>query len=80
MAALLTRKQLDKDYKMTAKLHELHMEKGQIASAANFPIEEARLRNVWWPLLIATGGTAGYGWPLGYKTVRSFLLPYVKFN
>lgn len=73
MAALLTGKQLDRDYKTIARLHQLHVEKGQRAPVADLPIDEARLRNIWWPLIIAIGGTAGYGWSLRYKVVSSFL-------
>ncbi len=68
LAALFTGKQLDWDYQTTAKKHGMPVEK-RLRNRVCFPIEEARLRNVWYPLTFATAGTIGYGWTLRYQSV-----------
>lgn len=73
IAALLTGKQLDKGYRKTARKHGLPIERERRSTIADFPIEEARLRNIWWLILAAAGGTAGYGWSLEYGAVSSLL-------
>ena len=75
MAALLTGKQLDKDYRATAVRYGLPVEKKYRSTLTEFPIEEARLRNIWWPLVVAAGSTAGYGWSLKQEVVSSLMFP-----
>ena len=73
MAALLTGKQLDRDYRRTAVRYGLPVEKKYRSTLTDFPIEEARLRNIWWPLLTAAGSTVGYGWSLKHEIVSSLV-------
>ena len=69
ITALLTGRQLDRDYRKTATKYNLSVEKQRKSTTAGFPIEEARLRNIWYPVLISIGGTAGYGWSLNRGVV-----------
>ena len=76
LAALLTGKQLDNDYNHVAKRQQSYTEEGPQIAVADFPIEAARLRNIWWPLLVAFGGTAGYGLSVKNEVVsQHWLLP-----
>lgn len=38
---------------------------------ADFPIERARLRNMWWIVVLFIVSTAGYGWTLAFPAATS---------
>ena len=69
LAAFLTGRQLDRDYQATATKRGMPIERRLGNTVSGFPIEEARLRNIWYPLSVATAGTIGYGWALRYRAV-----------
>jgi MFS family permease len=60
---------LDKDWKIVEKQH---IEKGYKKPSnplelINFPLENARTRTVWYPLVAFWIGCAGYGWTVQYN-------------
>jgi MFS family permease len=61
-------KVIDWDYSATAKQigHTIDKVKGDDLS--RFPIERARLRSIFYFVVIASGSTLGYGWTLHAKT------------
>lgn len=67
IAAYMTGKLLDRDYRLAARHHSLPP--GKCANdLAGFPIEKARLRSVFIFIVINVIATAGYGWALSSRT------------
>jgi len=64
---------LDRDYREIAKKYMLPVDKELRNTNVDFPIEEARLRNIWYPLMTAAAATAGYGWSLRHEVVSLVL-------
>jgi MFS family permease len=68
MAALLTGKLVDYDYRVVAR--SLHLSSPELATSRSpndllaFPVEKARLRSIFPFLAIASIATVGYGWSL----------------
>lgn len=60
---------LDRDYRITAQTRGFSINKKEGDELLNFPIEEARLRSLFLPTLIAVGSIIGYGWTLHARTV-----------
>ncbi|KAI9848523.1 MAG: hypothetical protein M1837_007192 [Sclerophora amabilis] len=67
LAAYLTGRLLDHDYRTTARRHELPVSKSS-DDLSGFPIEKARLRSVFPFIVVSTIATAGFGWALNVKT------------
>ncbi|KAK7935191.1 multidrug resistance protein [Apiospora marii] len=59
---------LDYNYKLTARTHDLDADRGKEDSLHDFPIEEARLRSVWYLMALSIMATIGYGWALDRKS------------
>jgi hypothetical protein len=65
---------LQRDYKITESSYrkEYNITDDSIPSLkhnSDFPIERARLRNIWWITLLFTGATIGYGFSLSGKHI-----------
>lgn len=65
---------LDRDYRYMAKKcgREVSVRAGD--DITTFPIEQARLRSIWYLIIVSGSATAGYGWALQVKTVRKIPL------
>ena len=67
LAAYLTGKLLDYDYRRTARRHGLPVSKSS-NEISEFPIEEARLHSAFYFIIISAIATIGYGWTLQART------------
>ena len=67
LAAYLTGKLLDYEYRRTAQKHGLPISKSS-GKIPDFPIEEARLHSVFYFVIISAIATVGYGWTLQART------------
>lgn len=63
-------KLIDRDYRYMARKcgREVNLRSGD--DITTFPIEKARLRSIWYLILVSITATLGYGWALHVKTVR----------
>ncbi len=64
-------KVMDRDYHLVAKVHGLTVDKVKGDDLSKLPLEEARLRSIWYPIAIAVITLAGYGWALHVKAVSA---------
>jgi hypothetical protein len=65
---------LDRDYKIVESRYKVQhgIEEGSNMTVKNnpdFPIERARLRNIWWITILFIGATIGYGFSLSSKHI-----------
>ena len=67
LAAYLTGKLLDYEYRRTARRHGLPVSKSS-NEITEFPIEEARLYSAFYFIIISAIATIGYGWTLQART------------
>ena len=67
LAAYLTGKLLDYEYRQTARRHGLPISKSS-NEITEFPIEEARLRSAFYFIILSAVATIGYGWTLQART------------
>lgn len=67
-------KVMNDDYKKTAAAVGFTVDKTKGDDLANFPIEKARLRSIWYFVSVSTACTIGYGWTLQARTVRNIYL------
>ncbi|KAI9873713.1 MAG: hypothetical protein M1830_010695 [Pleopsidium flavum] len=61
-------------YTTVAKAHGLTVDKLKGDDLSKMPLEEARLRSIWYPIAIAIIALAGYGWALHAKAICGTLL------
>jgi hypothetical protein len=69
LAALASGKLIDRDYRKTAESHNLPIDRIRGDDLRTFPIEQARLRSVFVPLIAAVLSVIGFGWALENHTV-----------
>lgn len=55
-------KLMDRDYKITARQAGITINKVAGDNVRTFPIEKARLRSIWYFILLASAATIGFGW------------------
>ena len=67
LAAYLTGKLLDYDYRRTARKHGLPVSKSS-NEITEFPIEEARLHSAFYFIILSAIATISYGWTLQART------------
>jgi hypothetical protein len=72
LAAVASGKLIDRDYRITAELHGLPIDRIRGDDLRSFPIERARLRSVFAPLAIAVASVIAFGWTVEKKVVRCF--------
>lgn len=73
IAALVSGRMIDHDYRKTAQLHGLSIDRIRGDDLRNFPIEEARLRSVFAPLAVAVASVMSFGWTLEKNAVCLFV-------
>ncbi|KAF8539486.1 major facilitator superfamily domain-containing protein [Trichophaea hybrida] len=66
---------IDRDYRVVAKQNGITINKRKGEDMARFPIEDARLRSVFWMLAVYAATFAAYGWVLYVET--SIAVPLV---
>ena len=69
LAALASGKLIDRDYRKTAESHNLPVDRVRGDDLRSFPIEQARLRSVFLPLILAVVSVVGFGWALDKRAV-----------
>jgi hypothetical protein len=67
---LLLGEVLNRDYKLAAKAHNIVIDELRGDDLSKFPIEKARLRSVWFFVILCAICIAGYGWSVNKKIVR----------
>ena len=72
---MLPGKILDRDYRITAKAHNITINKVEGDDLLTFPIEKARLRSVFIPIGIVIVSAIGYGWSLFTRAVGTLFTP-----
>lgn len=70
---ILTGPVLERDYRRTARKHNITIDVRGGDNMANFPIEKARFRSIWYVITAASVSMIGYGWALYFKVVCSSL-------
>lgn len=70
VSTVFSGKLIDYDYKTVARHHNLPRDRIGGDDLRTFPIEEARLRNIFVPTLLACGSMVGYGWASQEQAVR----------
>ena len=66
---------MNKDYRIVAKKSKFEIEEIRGDDLSTFHLEEARLRSIFYMILIAVAAVTRYGWALQARTVReSFTL------
>ena len=61
---------LDRAWRKCRTQRGLSTDKAAGDDLDNFPVEKARLRVVWVPMVVTTGSVITYGWVLHFKRVR----------
>jgi len=60
---------IDRDYQKIATSAGIVIDRAKGDDLSKFPIEKARLRSIWYFIIISTLCTIGYGWALHSVTV-----------
>ena len=60
---------MNRDYRLTARGHNIVINATSGDDLTEFPIEQARFRSVWYSISISGICTTGYGWALRSRTV-----------
>ena len=64
IAAIASGKLIDRDYRITAEAHGVPIDRVRGDDLRTFPIEKARLRSVFGPLIIVVVSVIAFGWSL----------------
>ncbi|KAH7370028.1 major facilitator superfamily domain-containing protein [Rhexocercosporidium sp. MPI-PUGE-AT-0058] len=77
--AIASGKLIDRDYRLTAGLHRLSIDRVRGDDLKTFPIEKARLRGVFAPLIIAVGTVIAFGWAVDRETHLAvpLIIPFI---
>lgn len=78
VAAIASSKLIDRDYRITAESLGLPIDRVRGDDLLVFPIEKARLRSVFAPLLAAVASVVSLGWALEKRAVRNWESPIDK--
>lgn len=73
ISTAVSAKWIDRDYRVVAKAHGLPINKVAGDDLLHFPIEEARMRNVFIPTLLALFAVLAYGWLVDKHTVSGIV-------
>ena len=60
---------MDRDYRLTARDHDIVIDAVSGDDLTRFPIEKARFRTVWYWIGSSGVCTIGYGWALHFRSV-----------
>lgn len=83
LGSYITGRIMDRDYKIIEEryIKENNLEEGTSIDeknrADNFPIECARMRSLWWILILFTCSIAGYGWTLNSSIAVPLILQFI---
>ena len=66
------------DYRRTARDYDFVIDKVAGDDITRFPIERARYRSIWYPVIISSACIVGYGWALHTRTVSQVSLVRLK--
>jgi MFS family permease len=69
LAAIASGKLIDRDYRKTAELHGLPIDRVRGDDLRTFPIEQARLRSIFAPLVVSVISVIAFGWALDKRAV-----------
>jgi hypothetical protein len=72
VAAIASSKLIDRDYRLTAESLGLPIDRVRGDDLLAFPIEKARLKSVFAPLLIAVASVISFGWVVEKRAVRNW--------
>ena len=61
---------MNRDYRTVAKKFKFEIEEIRGDDLSTFPLEQARLRSIFYMIVIAVAAVTGYGWALQAQTVR----------
>lgn len=64
LASFLSGHIMNWDYRRTARDYDFVIDKVAGDDVTRFPIERARYRNIWYPVIISSACIVGYGWAL----------------
>ena len=59
---------VDRDFRTTAKLNSVSVDRTQDDFLLSFPIEQARMKSFFYPCVTVIVTTVGYGWSLQLRT------------
>lgn len=62
---------MNRDYRLTARAHNLVIDTNHGDDLTGFPIEKARFRSIWYSICATGISTAGYGWSIQSRTVSN---------
>ena len=62
---------MNRDYRIVAQKNDFPIDRVSGDDLSGFPVEQARLRSIWYMLAIAIAAVTGYGWALQARTVCS---------
>ncbi|KAJ5718259.1 MFS general substrate transporter [Penicillium malachiteum] len=65
---------MNRDYKLTARAHNIVIDVSRGDDLRLFPIEKARFRSIWYPMCATGISTIGYGWALKSRSCCNTLL------
>lgn len=60
---------MNRDYRLTARDHNIVINAISGDDLTDFPIEKARFRSIWYSISVSGACTTGYGWALHSRTV-----------
>jgi MFS family permease len=73
-SALLSGRMLDRSWDRSRRENNIRTDKAVGDDLDIFPIEKARLRVIWAPMLLTACLVIGFGWALHYQTVCTIFL------
>ncbi|KAJ5514350.1 Major facilitator superfamily domain general substrate transporter [Penicillium fimorum] len=74
IGAYCSGKIMNRDYRLTARAHNLVIDTAHGDDLSAFPIEKARFRSIWYSICATGISTAGYGWALQSRSCCGTLL------
>ncbi|KAK8058729.1 Itaconate transport protein [Apiospora phragmitis] len=74
ISTIVSGKWIDRDYRIVAQSHGLPIDKVSGDNLLHFPVEEARLRSVLLPTLVALVSVVAYGWLVDRHVINNTLL------
>lgn len=72
-------KLMDRDYRILADRHGFVINRDRGDDLIDFPIEKARLRSIWYLVVVAAVSIVGYGWTVQTRTVYAPFISSEKF-
>lgn len=71
ISTFLSGKLIDRDYRIVAHKYDIPINQEGGDDLSRFPIEEARLRSIFAPTLLAMASLVGYGWAVDLHAVST---------